>query len=226
MKTISVVINARLKSSRLPRKLLRPFGGTTLIEIALEKINKMDFFKHRYLAAAEDELQQFVSKHQNVELLKRTPESVLPGYGDHKVIYAHYEKIDSDYIFWLNPCHPLLSIETVEKAYQIFIESDFNSYTSVVQTSEWLFDKKGNPITNKDGTMLSTAHSNKFFKATHSFHIFNKGFFLENYQVWTKTKNDPHLIEITEEENFDADTPVQFETAEAVFSKRHGVHTS
>jgi CMP-N-acetylneuraminic acid synthetase len=221
MRTISLVINARLQSSRLPRKLLRPFAETTLIEIALKKINNMDFFEQRYFAVAEEELKQLVMNYPNVKLLERSLESVKPGYGEHKVIYEHYAWIESDFIFWFNPCHPLLSMETVARAVKIFKGTQYNSYTAVVPTREWLFDEEGNPLTNTNAATLSTGHTRQFYKVTHSFHIFNKAFFLKQHQVWTMTKNDPYLVEIPESEDFDADTPVQFETAEAVYLHRN-----
>lgn len=221
MRTISVVINARLQSTRLPRKLLRPFANSTLIEIALEKMNQMDFFEHRYFAVAEQELKRLAPRYPNVILLERSMEAVRLGYGDHKVIYAHYPQIESDYIFWLNPCHPLLTIETVADAVEVFHNNNYNSYTAVVPTQEWLFDKVGNPVTHVIGGVISTAHSQKYYKVTHGFHIFNKAFFLKNYQVWTMTKNDPYLIEVPEAEDFDADRLIQFETAEAVYIRRY-----
>ena len=55
MKSISAVINARKGSTRVRNKLLRTFANTTLIEIALSKLNKMDFFDKRYLGVAEEE---------------------------------------------------------------------------------------------------------------------------------------------------------------------------
>ena len=44
MKSISAVINARKGSTRVSNKLLRPFADTSLIELALSKLNKMNFF--------------------------------------------------------------------------------------------------------------------------------------------------------------------------------------
>lgn len=219
-KSISVIVNARLESTRLHRKLLRPFAGTTLIDIALEKMNRMDFFENRYLAVAENELAERADQYPNVTLLRRSPEAVKPGFGKPEVIYEHYKRVSSDYIFWLNPCHALLTIETVVRSLKIFQETDYNSYTSVVQTTEWLFDEQGEPVTNRNSDMYSTHHSNRFFKAAHSFHIFNKAFFNKTGKLWTMMRNDPHLIEIPEKENFDSDTPVQFETAQAVYLSR------
>lgn len=217
MNTLSILINARLQSTRLPRKLLLPFAGTTLVDIALEKLDKMDFVGHRYFAVAEDELKQRVKRYGNIELLERRPESVKPGYGDHRVIYEHYARCDSDYIMWFNPCSPLLSVETVSKVVDYVLSSNHNSYTSVVPTTDWIFDSEGNAVTNRNASVVSTGHSQKFYRVAHAFHVFNKEFFLKDYQCWTLKKNDPHLVEIPEEESYDVNTSLEFEVAEAAY---------
>lgn len=217
MATISVLLNARTTSSRLPRKLVLPFAGTTLIDIALEKLNKMDFFEHRYFAAAEDELINRANKYKNIELLRRDPDAVKPGYNDHRKVFAHYELVQSDYIMWLNACHPLLSIDTLQKAAEKVMEKKYNSYTSVIPTTDWIFNESGEPITNTQASMLSSGHSPSFFKVAHGFHIINKEFFLKDYQYWTLTKNDPALIEIPIEESYDVNDEMEFLQAETAY---------
>jgi len=220
MTTISVVINARTTSSRLPRKLVLPFAGSTLVDIALEKINRMDFFDHRYFATAEGELKQRAPKYPNVELLERSPDSILPGYNpNHRVIWGHYERIQSEYILWFNPCCPLLGIDTIRKAYDMVKETRYNAYTSVVPTRDWIFDEGGMPVTNKSSSSLSTGHSERYFRVAHNFHIFRKDYFLENNKVWSLAKNDPCLIEIPEDESFDINDPIDFDVAEIAYKK-------
>jgi CMP-N-acetylneuraminic acid synthetase len=217
MPTISVLVNARTQSTRLPRKLVRPFAGTTLIDIALDKMNRMDFFAHRYFAAAESELKDRVPAYPNIELLERDAAAVAPGYNDHRKVYAHYAKIQSDYIVWLNPCHPLLSLGTLRRAVDEVMATRHNSYTSVIPSTDWIFDDQGTPITNTQASMLSTAHSRKFYKVAHGFHVINKAFFLKDYQYWTLTRNDPALIEIPEEESYDVNTEIEFIVAEVAY---------
>lgn len=214
------MINARLGSTRLPKKLIRPFADTTLIDIALEKLDRLDFFTNRYFAAAEDELLDRTVAYTNIINLRRDPESVLPGYGRHEVIYRHYSRIESDFIFWLNPCHALLSIETIREAVNVFHNSSFNSYTSVVPTRDWIFQNDGLPITHTKASMLSTNHSDQFLRASHSFHIFSRTYFQKNNQVWSFTKDDPHLIPIPSQEDYDCDTLDQFELAEIVYRRQ------
>ena len=217
MATISVLINARTTSSRLPRKLVLPFAGTTLIDIALQKLDRMSFFAHRYFAVAEAELKVKATAYKNIEILERDPDAIRPGYNDHRKVFAHYECIESDYILWLNPCHPLLSADTLQKAVHHVLETSYNSYTSVVPTTDWIFNDSGEPVTNTQASMLSTAHSPSYFKVAHAFHVIKKSFFLKDYQYWTLTKNDPALISIPVEESYDVNDEMEFHIAEAAY---------
>jgi CMP-N-acetylneuraminic acid synthetase len=217
MTTISVLVNARTKSSRLPRKLLLPFAGTTLVDLTLEKLDRMDFFAHRYFGVAEPELRERAVRYRNIEILDRAADAVNPGYNDHRKVYAHYALVESDYMMWLNPCHPLLSLDTLRRAVDHVLATRHNSYTSVIPTTDWIFDQDGVPITNTQASMLSTAHSRKYYKVAHAFHVINKAFFLKDYQYWTLTRNDPALVEIPEEESYDVNTPLEFDVAEAAY---------
>ena len=86
-------------------------------------------------------------------------------------------------------------------------------------TTDWIFDDKGEPITNTQASMLSSGHSRKFYKVAHGFHIINKEFFLQNYQYWTLTKNDPALIEIPMEESYDVNDEMEFMVAELAYRR-------
>ena len=56
MKSIAVIIHARTQSTRCPNKHLRDLGGgNTLIDIAINNINKLDV-DEKYLAVGEKEL--------------------------------------------------------------------------------------------------------------------------------------------------------------------------
>jgi len=215
--SISVLINARTTSSRLPRKLVLPFAGTTLIDIALERLNRMDFFEHCYFGVAEDELRKRAAKYPNIEILDRDPEAIKPGYNDHRKVFAHYARVDSDYIMWLNACHPLIGIDTLKRAVDHVTATCHNSYTSVIPTTDWIFNADGEPLTNTNASMLSSAHSNKFYKVAHAFHVINKKFFLKNFQYWTLTRNDPALIEIPVQESYDVNDAMEFQIAEAAY---------
>lgn len=217
MKNISVVINARLNSTRVPRKLVRSFAGSSLIEIALGKLNQMDFFDHRYLAVAESELIDLGREFPNVEILERDLRAVQKGVNPLSVTFAHYLHVPSDYIFVFNPCLPCIKIQTIKKAFDYFQTTNHNSYTAVIPTGDWIFDAEGNALTNSDPRNVTTNKNTTFFKGCHAFHIINKTFFRDQQILWSFNRNDPHLVPIPEDEAVDVDTPMEFELAEKLY---------
>ena len=217
--TFSALINARLQSTRLPRKMVLPFAGADLVTIALDKLNRFDDVDSRYFAAAEDELMSIARRYENVKLLMRSSESIEPGYNGNEKVFRHCIDITEDYIVWINACSPLLTLETLRKAIEIVKGTSYNSYTSVIKTTDWIFDDQGEPVTNKAPSMISTAHSKTYYKVAHAFHILRREVFIQNFMPWTLTKNDPALIEIPEEESFDVNTPIEFEIAEAAYRR-------
>jgi CMP-N-acetylneuraminic acid synthetase len=217
MKSISVVINARTQSSRVPSKLIRPFAGTSLIEIALAKLDKMDFFERRFLAVADEELVKLGQRFKNVEILLRDNEAVKKGVNPLEVTFAHYLRVPTDWVFVFNPCLPMMTIETIKSAYDHFQKTSHNSYTAVVPTGDWIFDSDGRALTNADPRNATTNLKRSFFKGCHAFHIHNKSFFRENGILWTFSPNDPHVIEIPEAEAVDVDTPHEFDLAEHIY---------
>ncbi len=220
MKSISVVCNARLTSTRVPRKLIRPFGGSTLIEIALSKLDRMDFFEHRYLAAAEHPLLELAEGYENVEVLQRDPASVVAGTNPMEVSFAHYLHPPSDYIFVFNPCLPLFSVSEVRKAYDYFQSTDFPSYTSAIPTREWIFDSDGHALTNRDPMNTSTTAGAIFYKGAHAFHILRKAYFAETGCLWTFSPGDPHLVPVPPELCIDVDHELDFELAELHYARQ------
>jgi len=221
MKTISVVTNARLQSTRVPQKMVRPFAGKSLLQIALEKLNEMDFFEHRYLAVAEKQLMAYAAPFENVEILQRKSEAVKQGVNPQKVTFAHYCDVPSDYICVFNPCLPFVTVETIKKAFDYFQENDHPSYTSAVETGDWVFDSEGNPVTNTNPQNLTTNKDVQFYKAAHAFHIVNKEFFATKGYHWEFTRDDPHMVKIPEEQCIDIDTEIEFDLAQALYMQRN-----
>ena len=117
MKTIAGIIHARKQSTRCPNKHLRPLGNTTLIDIALDKLSKLEL-NEKYLAVYDQELKDKVI--DGVNILHREYDSVAPGNCSHNVMYKHLENVKSDYIVNLNPCQPFLEVEELQQIITLF----------------------------------------------------------------------------------------------------------
>ena len=220
MKSISAVINARKGSTRVENKLLRTFSDSSLIEIALSKLNKMDFFENRFLAVAENEFISLLENYENISLLQRDKNAVKKGVNPLTKTFEHYLEINSNFVFVFNPCLPCLSINSIKKGFDYFQRTNYKSYTAVVKTGDWIFNHDGTPLTNTDPNNATTNKNISFYKACHAFHIINIERFREEKILWDFTIDDPHLIEIDSSEAVDVDTLEEFYLAELLY-KNH-----
>ena len=82
--------------------MIRPFHNTDLLEIALEKLDKLSYFDNRYIAVAEESLIQKASKYKNIEVLKRNSDSVEFGHHHPMTTFEHYLRIPTEYFFVIN----------------------------------------------------------------------------------------------------------------------------
>ena len=96
MKTLAAIIHARKDSTRCPNKHLRDLNGTTLIDIALENLSKLDV-DEKYLAVYDQELKDKII--DGVEILHRDYDSVAPGNCHHSVYYKHLNNVKSEFTF-------------------------------------------------------------------------------------------------------------------------------
>ncbi len=220
MKQISAIINARLQSSRVPRKLIRPFADSSLLQIALSKLNELDYFNHRFLACAEEKLIQLAPNYPRIEILRRDEKAVRKGVNPLDITFRHYLDVPTEWIFVVNPCQPLLSPETIRKAYDLFQTTKYSSYISVIPVRDWIFDSEGNPVTHKNVKVLATNKTALHYKASHSFYIINKHRFRETGLLWAFKPDDPFLITISEEETLDVDTELEFKVTEAFYKRK------
>lgn len=212
----SVVINARVNSTRLPNKLLRPFAQTTLLDIALDKVSKIKA-EYKFLATCEDEIIEVYNKHDtDIRLLDRSRESVEKGRLSQDITFAHYKDIPTDHIMVINPCAPFVSVETYESALDRFYKEGAQTMTSVLRHCNAFLDGDFHPM-NVNGKAVSSQGNNPIYEMSHLFHIFNKDFFLENGYFWSYEKNDPYYYVVDKEESHDIDDWTDFRVSEILY---------
>ena len=216
MKTIAGIIHARKDSTRCPNKHLRPLGNTTLIDIALDKLSKLDL-DEKYLAVYDQELKDKVI--DGVKILHREYESVAPGNAPHNIMYKHLENVKSDYIVNLNPCQPFLEVDKLQQIITLFKYSNFDSMITAKRERNFYWDDDKNPINFKPNDRLSTTTGPWIDVATHSLVIYKKQYMLENWELFPNTKHNPYpfVIDWSEKELLDVDTEIDFKLVESYY---------
>jgi len=218
MKTLAGIIHARKDSTRCPNKHLRDLSGTTLIDIALDKLSRLDL-DEKYLAVYDQELKDKVI--DGVKILHREYESVAPGNAPHNVMYKHLENVESDYIVNLNPCQPFLKVDKLQQIITLFKYSNFDSMITAKRERNFYWDDDKNPINFKPNDRLSTTTGPWIDVATHSLVIYKKQYMLENWELFPNTKHNPYpfVIDWSEKELLDVDTETDFEIVKHYYGK-------
>ena len=216
MKTIAGIIHARKQSTRCPNKHLRPLGDTTLIDIALEKLSKLDL-DEKYLAVYDKELKDKVI--DGVNILHREYDSVAPGNAPHNIMYKHLKDVNSDYILNLNPCQPFLQVDKLQQIITLFKYSTLDSMITVKKERNFFWDKNENPINFKQNDRLSTTSGPWIYSATHSLVFYKKQYMLDNWELFPNEKGNPRpfIVDWPEQELIDVDTETDFNLVESLW---------
>ena len=218
MKTLAGIIHARKNSTRCPNKHLRDLSGTTLIDIALDKLSRLDL-DEKYLAVYDEELKDKVI--DGVQILHREYESVAPGNCHHSVMYKHLKNVESEFIVNYNPCQPFLKVDNLNHCIRVFKESRMKSMITVKKERNFFWDKIRNPINLVPNDRLSTTAGPWIYSATHSIVFYEKNYMLSEWELFPNTKDNPFplIVDWSEEEFLDVDTETDFEIVK-YFHKR------
>jgi len=222
MKTLAAIIHARKDSTRCPNKHLRDLNGTTLIDIALENLSKLDV-DEKYLAVYDQELKDKII--DGVEILHRDYDSVAPGNCHHSVYYKHLNNVKSEFIVNYNPCQPFLQVDKLNHCIRVFRESRMKSMITVKKNRNffWNMSEGREPVNFQPNDRLSTTAGPWLYEATHSLVFYEKNYMLKEWELFPNTKDNPFplIVDWSEEEFLDVDTETDLEIVK-YFHKRKG----
>lgn len=227
---IVFVLGCRVNSTRIIRKMIRPFGDTSLFEIAIQKMLKLNVPKKNiYLAIGDKELIEIAKKY-DVNIYYRSDKSINSNVLDIREAFEWCYDFSKKfkYFFWLNGCQPFLTIETINTFIETFLKSKNESLISVNEFKGYFWDNDKKLNTNNfkhSGNIENFAFNTKYvhptYIASHSLQIglldrLTKGIWLGSFNV-----NDPEIFTIDEEETFDIDYPWQFDLAKYKYINNH-----
>ena len=219
---ICFIIQARLSSERVPKKMIKPFGGTNLIDIACKKIldSKIIPKNNFYFSAYDKEIIDIVESN-NLQVFHRSKESA-DADGPISLIYEFHNKINYKYCVLISACCPLIKVSTIDSFIERYINSKNEGLFGVIKKKNYFWDSNQNMITEwpKDQTCFNTKVVGETFEAAHCLYAGRMDLIAKD--VWMAyppfTKDNPELFLVPEEETLDIDYDWQFEYVEKIYS--------
>jgi len=226
IKDVCFIVQARLNSDRVPRKMLKSFANSTLLDICLSKLLRSSVIPkdNIFLSCYEPEIKACGIRH-GINIFPRSKQSANEET-KMGVIYEWHNKLnimfkkDYKYVVLISACNPLLSISTIDNFVKEFLFSTKKGAFGVFLNRNYFWSKSGKPITNwKKLPIMNTKIVDPVYEAAHCLYatpieIIKDGFFMDD-----KSPADPHLFCMEELESFDIDYPWQFDVAEILYEK-------
>lgn len=220
IKDILFITQARLESQRVPQKMIRPFCGTNLLEILIEKIKKSNLIplENFYLAVHNQELVDIAEK-QNINYYKRSKDSSL-AENSVRVLFEWHDKLPFKYVCLVSACNPLLTIKTIDKFVDRYISSDKDGMFGVIEKKEYFWDEKGKMLSNwpKEQKIMNTKTMAATYQAAHCLYSSRMDIIKQGFWMDDNLPPQPELFVIDNElEAFDIDYEWQFTVAEKLY---------
>ena len=217
-----VIIPARGGSKGIPKKNVRFMAGKPLISYAITCAKNCKF-GFDVVVTSDDEEIQSVAQNYGAEIINRPAELAGDSITLDPVIYhavlATEDKkgIKYDYVITMQPTSPLLSVGTLEKAFEFFLNGGFDTVISGVNDPRLSWHIEGDVCVPNYSERVNRQYMMKDLKETGAFVVTKREFVRENGRFGKKIS----IYEMPEREAGDIDTPQDWWIAETELNKKN-----
>lgn len=222
---VAFLIQARLSSQRCPQKMIRPFAGTTLLDLNISKLVESNIIPNEniYVSVYEEELVEVASKYP-VNIFHRSEKSAKSEGTPMTEIYEWWDKIPHKYVILTNACVPMLTVQTIDGFTKRYLEIEETGMFGVIEKKNYFWDHNGNFLTNLDEAVMNTKTANPVLEAAHCLYAgslsdIGKGIWMGDF---TK-KGSISLYPVPESEIFDIDHEWEFKMYESLYRSVNNV---
>ena len=219
---IAFIVQARLNSQRVPMKMIKPFAGTNLFGLILDKLLESEVIPSENIIASvhEEELFNEANIKRNIRTFKRSYESANND-NDLKKIYEWHNKLPYKYCVLISGCNPLLRVRTIDNFVRQFVEQKEENLFAVIEKKQYYWDKDGKMINDwpEGETIMNTKVVEPTYEAAHCLYASRMDTIKNNKFMVDYSKENLILYTIPELEAFDIDYEWQFKAAELLYEK-------
>lgn len=213
--TIKALVAVRSGSVRVTNKNIRPFAGSTLLEVKLNQLKRIKGLDGIIVNSNDDTMLQ-IADSMGCETIKRDPYYASNSVSMSEVYKNMAENCDCDVIAYINVTNPLLKDETIEKAIETYKNmNNFDSLNSAHLIKEFMF-LDNMPVNYDLKNQPRSQDLPDYYALNFAINIISKEKMISCKNV---VGDKPLIYSIDEIEATDIDNPIDFDFAEFVFKK-------
>lgn len=219
---ILFIVQGRVNSKRVSQKMIRDFCGTTLFDIAIDKVldSKIIPKENFYVSIYDTELKD-IAKQKGVNIYNRSYESANND-NSLQTIYEWHDKLPFKYVVKINGCSPLLKTKTIDNFVKQFLEQEEENLFGVIQMNDYFFNKDNELVTPwpENQTIMNTKAVEPTYKAAHCLYASRMDIISENRFMGNFEDGEIKLYVLDELECFDIDYEWEFKVGELLWSNQ------
>lgn len=213
-------------SSRVPGKNYRDFNGKPLFMIILDVLLKVDKLDDIIVDTNSDLIKNLIKDNYTNNKIKiyNRPEHLWDGDIPMNTILENVindMNLDHDYFIQTHTTNPLLSVNTLNKSIEVFLEKNKEGYDSLFSVKKWqtrLYEYGKNekiiPVNHNPNELLPTQDLKPLFEENSCIFIFNKKNLIKKGH---RIGYNPYMFEMDDIESMDIDIETDFVIAENVY---------
>ena len=217
---IKALVAVRSGSQRVVNKNIRPFAGSSLLEIKLNQLKRIPNIDGIVVNSNDDKMLEIASN-IGCEVVKRDEYYASNQVSMSEVYRNMAENVNADVIAYINATNPLLNDRTIVQAIENYKKniSQYDSLNSAHLIKEFLF-KENLPI-NYDLRHQPRSQDLPDISALNfAINIISREKMIECKNV---VGYKPNIYIIDEVEATDIDNPIDFDFAEFVYKRKNGM---
>ncbi len=215
---VKALVAVRSGSVRVKNKNIRPFAGSSLLEIKLEQLKRIKELDGIIVNSNDEEMLKIASR-MGCETVLREP-YFASNYVSMSEVYQNMaEHTDTDIIAYCNVTNPLIKDETISGAIRMYLEhSDpYDSLNTAHLIKEFLFENN-KPINYELGNQPRSQDLPDIAALNFAVNVLERKTMIQNKNV---VGNHPHIFFIDEVEATDIDNAIDFEFAEYYYKNHY-----
>ncbi len=214
--SIAVWSCARLTSERCPKKMTKNFCGTSLTDIFLKKMKKLQKKGVNVFFGGYDKIFKKKCEKYGIPFVQRTKKSSNSEKASEIYNFLNNQKFD--YLLQVNACMPLLKVETILSFLKECKKIKKPSF-GVYEVNNYFMSNLNRPYNfNSKIKTINTKYVEKAKEFAHCFYFFKKEYFKKNGWYWNWNKVN-YITMPKSIETFDIDTKEDFEIAKLLYKK-------
>jgi len=222
IKDVCFIIQARLSSQRVPKKMIRPFADTTLVDLAIEKVlnSKIIPKENIYFSVYEPELKDIGHKH-GIKVFERSEKSAMC---ENNILdlYEWHDKLDYKYVVLISACLPFLTVKTIDSFVEAYLNTDSGGLFAVMGKKQYYWNSNKEMISHWPAAqkLMNTKTMSTTYEAAHCLYASRMDIIKDGYWMDNNLPPRPELFIVQEEEVLDIDYEWQFVACEAYYKEK------